>query len=76
MQKRDRPTRYAIGPFSIDNEAGTVTLAPGVYVIHEPIVFGITKETKIENVEYKRLLDSDSRPAISMSAIAHDDHTA
>lgn len=62
--RRDRPTKYAIGPFSFDDEARTVTLAPGAYSFRNTVVFGVTKETVIRDAEYRPLGDNDSVPAV------------
>jgi hypothetical protein len=68
--RRDRPTKYAIGSFSFDG--GAVTLAPGVYTLRKPIVFGVAKETEIEGVDYRALVDSDADVVAFEHAISHD----
>ncbi len=58
--------KHSIGPFLFEKD--TVTLAPGIYKLHEPIVFGVTPETKIEGTEYNPLLDSDASTAVRHDA--------
>lgn len=46
---------YSIGPFTIDPESRTLTLASGVYTLRRPIVFGLTPLTVVSDVEYRSL---------------------
>jgi len=43
---------YSIGPFAVDNVNRSVTLAPGIYTLKGPLVFGILPTTRIEGVHY------------------------
>ena|SRR6185436_10564030 len=43
----------SIGPFHFDHKNKTVTLDKGMYHLRTPITFGVTDETKIENIHYE-----------------------
>lgn len=43
----------AIGPFKFNHESNEVTLEPGAYTVSKPVVFGITKNTRIDGVHYR-----------------------
>jgi hypothetical protein len=61
----------AIGCFSFGEDQKTVTLAPGLYELHEPITFGITEQAEVRGVCYQPFPDDDAlrTPAVETGEI-------
>lgn len=46
------PHPYTVGPFTVDETAGTVTLAPGTYTLTEPLTFRLPPIGELTGVTY------------------------
>lgn len=49
---------YAIGPFTVNEDAHTVTLAPGTYTLTEPLTFGLPPVGVLTGVTYVGTADA------------------
>jgi hypothetical protein len=57
-------TLLACGPFSFDHQKNEVTLAPGIYKLKQPIIFGIVDATIIENLDYSSSTNGNSSSGV------------